>query len=101
MYQEEHGEGTWLRVQKGDFAVVHSNARHAWRNHSQVPCACFIITGGDVFRYLRGITDFQKEARQQGTSQGEVIRKIFALADETNGWLATPEENAAIGLRLG
>jgi quercetin dioxygenase-like cupin family protein len=33
-YQELEGSGAWLRVQKGEFAAIHSNAKHAWRNNS-------------------------------------------------------------------
>ena len=100
MYQDLGGKGAWQKVRQGELALIGSNVKHARRNTSSLPCVCLIITGGDVFRYLLEVIEYRKDALQQGTPPRAMLKKIKDLATETHGWFATPEENAAIGLKF-
>jgi hypothetical protein len=43
----------------------------------------------------------QQSAMREGTSPQELMPKILKLAAETRRWIATPQENEAIGVKLG
>ena len=88
----------WITAKVGDYVHVPGNARHAWRNISNEPSVQLIITTNKMERFFR-------EAGKPigGTFQPptpEELEKFAALSAKYGYWLATPEENAAVGIDL-
>jgi quercetin dioxygenase-like cupin family protein len=100
IYQDRNGSHEWTLVKKGSLAITHSNVKHAWQNQSSGPCVCLVITGADVFKFLHDFSEMQQFAMREGNSRQELMPKILKLAAETRGWIATLQENEAIGLKL-
>ena len=92
----------WIVAKAGDHLHVPSGARHGWRNVSSKPLVAFLITTRKLAQF------FQEVGRPvAGTSQpvtGEDLAHFlvrFATVSAKYGyWNATPEENAAVGIRL-
>ena len=94
-----NGRGyTWVVAQTGDYVHVPGSARHAWRNRSSEPAVSLIITSRRMGRFFQETGRPLSEASRPPTSE-ELAR--FAAASASYGhWLATPEENAAVGIEI-
>ncbi len=94
VYQESEGSASWTVVRPGDYVVVPCNSKHAWRNSRSAACVVLIITDSEVTAFLQGSSDIEKA----GLSVGEATGKIMDIAATYHLWLATPEQNSAIGI---
>ena len=95
-YQEIAGSSAWARVRPGDFTVIPSNTRHAWRNTGSKPCIVLIVTNEELTAFLEGMCTIERTS----SSPQEALGRTLELAARLHCWLATPEENAAIGLKF-
>jgi quercetin dioxygenase-like cupin family protein len=93
---------TWIPVAAGDVFHVPGDARHAWRNASGEPAVSILISTVKMGRF------FGEVGTPVGSSPGsawppspDTIGRFLATAARYGYWNATPEENAAAGLRLG
>ena len=92
----------WIVAKAGDHLHVPSGAHHGWRNVSGKPLVAFLITTRKLAQF------FQEVGRPvAGTSQPVTAEDLahflvrFATVSAKYGyWNATPEENAAVGIRL-
>jgi len=90
---------TWITAQAGDFIHVPGNARHAWRNVCEEPLVNLIITTKRLGRFFQ-------EAGRPATGQApcpptpEELAHFTTLSAKYGYWNATPEENAAIGIKM-
>jgi quercetin dioxygenase-like cupin family protein len=88
----------WITARPGDYVHVPANARHAWRNVSSQPVTCWVITT------RRLAQSFQETGRPVTDAleppDSEELARIAAGAAKYGYWLATPEENAAVGIHV-
>ncbi len=93
------GGHEWIEGQAGDYFHIPSGVKHAWRNISQEPLVVMIFTTISLARY------FQEAGRPVAAAQHPVtpeeLAHLMTVSTSYRIWLATPEENAAIGLHVG
>jgi quercetin dioxygenase-like cupin family protein len=84
-------EGRWLQLEPGDFLDVRDGARHAWRNSSQADASMICVTTARLAWFLQEIS-------APAASPEEQAQRFLSLVKAHGYWLASPEENAAVGL---
>jgi quercetin dioxygenase-like cupin family protein len=88
----------WKEVHAGDYLHVESDARHAWRNPGEEPGIALVITTRRLGRLFLEMGRPINGAPEPPTADD--VARLAALADEYGHWLASPEENAAVGIEL-
>jgi quercetin dioxygenase-like cupin family protein len=83
----------WLEIGPGDVFDVPDGTKHAWRNSSQVAASMICVTTTKLARFLQDISNSAAD-----TSSKEQVDRFLRLVHANGYWLATPEENASIGL---
>lgn len=82
---EAYNGSLWILLRAGDIFTVPSNATHGFRNRSYKPAVTLITSTVRLGRFFQEIA-------------GAPMERFAAVADAYGHWLATPEENAAVGL---
>lgn len=85
----------WETLDPGDVADVQDDLRHAWRNTSGTDVVMLCVTTMRLGRFLRDIAIDSGDADPQAGAQ-----RFLKLVQEYGYWLASPEQNAAIGLDI-
>jgi quercetin dioxygenase-like cupin family protein len=88
----------WITAQAGDYVRVPAGARHAWRNASGEPVVNLIITTKRLGRFFQEAGRPATGAPQPVTP--EDLARFAAISAKYGYWNATPEENAAVGIRV-
>jgi quercetin dioxygenase-like cupin family protein len=89
----------WIAAKAGDYVHVPAGARHAWRNVSGEPMVNLIITTKRLGRFFQEAGRPATDAPQPVTP--EDLTRFAAICAKYGYWNATPEENAAVGIRVG
>ena len=97
---DEGGKTHWITAGPGDFIEVPSNAKHAFRNRSQHPVIQLITTTSKLGRFFQEVGRPVTLDETVGTPSPDEIRRFLKIAERYGYWLATPEENAAVGISL-
>jgi quercetin dioxygenase-like cupin family protein len=90
----------WIEVSAGDLIEVPSNVKHAFRNRSQHPVINFVFTTSKHGRYFQEIG---RPAASRESIRPPTLNEIQHFVKTTalyGYWLATPEENALVGIRV-
>ena len=92
----------WVHLGPTDMFHVPGGAKHAWRNASQEPGVVMIVTTGKMGRFFReiGRPITARGQRPAAPPSAEAIRQFLETARRYGYWMATPEENAAVGLAV-
>ena len=99
-YLDDSKSPGWQRVKPGELAVIRGDVKHAWRNMASEPCVALVFTGKAVCNFLQELARPLDAAPAHDASGPEQMEKMAVLAMMFSQWLATPEENAAIGLTV-
>jgi quercetin dioxygenase-like cupin family protein len=97
---ESDGKMEWVSCHPGDYIYVPSGAKHAFRNVSDEDAVCFVTTTaklGDFFVEAGRPVDAEKGV---AAPMPDDLARFVETAIKYGYWLATPEENAAVGLML-
>ncbi|MBR0906538.1 cupin domain-containing protein [Bradyrhizobium liaoningense] len=86
-------EDRWEVLGPGDVFDVRDGAKHAWRNASQAATSIMCVTTTEMARFLQDIS-----ISPAGSSPEEQARRFLDLVHAKGYWLASPAENAAVGL---
>ncbi len=92
--------GEWRPVRTGELAVISGGVRHAWRNHSNSPARLLSFGGSDIFAVMRKVAVPADKAHTAAAPTAEFLQELQTVATQTGNWIATPEENAAVGLKF-
>jgi quercetin dioxygenase-like cupin family protein len=90
----------WIEVSAGDLVEVPSNVKHAFRNRSQYPVINLVFTTSKNGRYFQEIG---RPAASWDRIRPPTLDEIQHFVKTTalyGYWLATPEENASVGIRV-
>ncbi len=92
----------WIVVKAGDHLHVLSGAGHAWRNVSSEPLVAFIITTTRLAQFFQEVGRPVAATPQPVTAEelAHFLSCYESVSAKYNYWNATPEENAAVGIRL-
>ena len=92
--------GAWKAVRPGELAVIPAGVRHAWRNRSSSTAKVLSFGGTMIFAVMRKIAVPANQANAAAAPSAEFLEELNRVAASTGNWIATPQENAAIGLHL-
>jgi quercetin dioxygenase-like cupin family protein len=88
----------WITAKVGDYVHVPENARHAWHNTSNELATVIVITTNKMEQFFR-----ESGRSIDGTLQlptPEELGQFAAICAKYNYWIASPEENAAVGIHF-
>jgi quercetin dioxygenase-like cupin family protein len=85
----------WEKLGPGNVFDVRDGAQHAWRNSSQLAASMICVTTTRLARFLQDIS-----ISAAGSSAEEQAQRFLELVHANGYWLASPEENAAVGLAV-
>jgi quercetin dioxygenase-like cupin family protein len=89
----------WVPVDPGQALYVPPHARHAWRNRSSEPAVAVLVTTATMGRFFREIGTAADQTDTNGQPPSPAALQRFVEAAQRHGhWLATPEENARVGI---
>lgn len=100
-FQSRNGTSGWTTVSAGDVVTIPGNTKHAWRNSFPLPATLLVVTTSKMYAFFHEITkpfDPSDSAIQSTPPEG--IQDLFRAAARYGHWMGSPEENAAIGLKL-
>jgi hypothetical protein len=91
----------WIPVEPGAIFHVPSGAKHAWRNRSDEPSVSIVVTSASLGRFFEEVgTPIITGAPPPGPPSADAIRHFLQTAERYGHWLATPDENARLGISL-
>jgi|HubBroStandDraft_1064217.scaffolds.fasta_scaffold24186_2 quercetin dioxygenase-like cupin family protein len=97
---EVYVESDWHTAKAGDFLEIPGDIKHGFRNQSSQPALVILQTTVRLGRFFQEIgkpLSFEGDRRQPSP---EELAHFVLSAQRYDYWLATPEENAAIGIVL-
>ncbi len=92
------GHAHWLDVTPGESLVVPTNARHALRNATSETMRLLCMGPTSIWRFFEEVA---RPTGADGTSPELTLdwqRELLAAASRHGYWMASPQENAAVGL---
>jgi quercetin dioxygenase-like cupin family protein len=96
----QDGKPHWLDLTVGESAVIPANARHAIRNVSGENAQLLLITAATMGKFFEEISAPLAPGKQPAPPAPETIQAFFATSMRYGYWLASPAENAAVGIVL-
>ena len=88
----------WTTAGAGDVATIPGNVKHALRNGSSLPVTSVTVTKTELYEFFRDVAMPFDPNQPTVPPTVEVMQKLFHVAAKHGYWLASPEENAAIGI---
>ena len=100
VYRSSEGPAGWTEAAAGDVVVIRSNVKHALRNGSSLPVTLALVTKSQLYAFFRELAKPFDSNERPTPPTPEETQELFAVAAKYGYWLASPEENASIGLYL-
>jgi uncharacterized cupin superfamily protein len=83
----------WEELRPGDVFDVREGVKHSWRNSSQATASIICVTTTKLARFVEEIS-----IPVDGSLAEEPAQRFLRLVNAHGYWLASAEENAAVGL---
>src|ERR1700719_4154957 len=90
----------WQTVNAGEVVSIPGNVRHALRNTSPSPLTSIIVSRQKLYSFFRELARPFDPNTPPAPPTPEEMQRLFSVAEKYEYWLASPEENAAIGISL-
>src|SRR5215470_6471851 len=90
------GVDRWEELGPGDVFDVRDGMKHAWRNSSGAAATILCVTTTKLAKFLQQISVSDDDM----SATEEHARRFLTLVRANGYWLASPEENAAVGLTV-
>lgn len=100
VYRSNEGSGGWTAAPVGDVVAIPGNVKHALRNGSALPVTLALVTKSELYAFFRELAKPFDPNLRLTPPTAEEIQELFAVAAKYGYWLASAEENAAIGLSI-
>jgi quercetin dioxygenase-like cupin family protein len=97
---EEAGKMRWVEGGAGNLIEIPSNTKHAIRNRSEHPVINLLFTTSKHGRYFQEIGRSVASGESVRPPAPDEIQRFLKTARRYGYWFATPEENAAVGIKL-
>lgn len=89
----------WEILRPGDFVHISGGAKHAWRNVSREPTETLIVCTAKLGSALREMGQLASNGGKHIPTK-EDIQRLMEISERYGYWLASREENAAVGISL-
>jgi len=100
VYRENGREVGWTTSHRGDVVVIPGNVKHAVRNSSTHPVTLALVTKSELYAFFCELAKPFDPNQRPAPPTAEEMQELFRVAAKYGYWLASPEENAAIGLEV-
>jgi quercetin dioxygenase-like cupin family protein len=98
--KEEANE--WTTASAGDVITIPGHVKHALRNSSSlVPVSSLLATQSELYKFFREIAKPFDPAQPPAPPTPADLQELLAATSKHGYWMASPEENASIGLTIG
>ena len=88
----------WLMAQSDEIICIPGEVKHALGNSSSKPATVLLATTPNIYEFFRELASPFEPDRPVGPPTPEDMQRLLTLSAKHNYWIASPEENAAIGL---
>ena len=100
VFQAEGPSEGWQTINSGNFVSIPGSVRHALRNTSPTPTTSITVSKQQLYNFFRELArPFDPHRPPAPPTQNE-MQELFSAAQRYEYWLASPDENAAIGISL-
>jgi quercetin dioxygenase-like cupin family protein len=90
--------GRWLTARCGEIISIPGNVKHALRNSSADNTSLMLVTTPNIYGFFRALANPLNPDAKPAPPTPAAMERLVALAAKHRYWMASPEENAAIGL---
>jgi quercetin dioxygenase-like cupin family protein len=97
---DQGGKAHWVAVGPGDFIEIPGNVKHGFRNRSKDPVVQLITTTSKLGRFFQEIGRSVTPDERVSPPSADDIQRFLQIAGRYGYWVATPEENTAVGISL-
>jgi len=94
----EGGSSHWVTTKAGETVCIPGDVRHALRNTSTATVTLLLITTPNIYRFFCELGKPFHPDQPLGPPTPQDMQRLLDLAARYNYWMASPQENAAIGL---
>ena len=100
VFQAEGPSAGWQTANAAEVVSIPGNVRHALRNTSPSPITSIIVSKQELYSFFRELARPFDPNRLPVPPTPEEMQQLFSVAEKYEYWLASPDENAAIGISL-
>jgi quercetin dioxygenase-like cupin family protein len=100
VFQAEGPSAGWQTVNAGEVVSIPGDVRHALRNTSSSPMTSITVSKQELYNFFRELARPFDPNISPAPPTSEEMQQLFSVAEKYEYWLASPEENAAIGISL-
>ncbi|AEU38042.1 cupin domain-containing protein [Granulicella mallensis] len=100
IYVEGLNGSAWQTIAEGEAVSIPGGSKHALRAAGTTPADVISVTGGELFSFFEALAQPIAEGEVMIAPTMETMQGVFAAAAKYGIWLASPEENRAIGLAM-
>ena len=93
------GDKGWGTFVPGEIVSIAGSVIHGVRNSSSEPVVCLVITKKELYSFLHELAH-PYNGGEIGPPTLSEVSELLTLAERYRYWMASPEENAAVGLVL-
>ena len=90
----------WQTVTAGEVVSIPGNVRHALRNTSLSPITSITVSKQELYSFFRELARPFDPNRPPAPPTPEEMQQLFSVAEKYEYWLASRDQNAAIGISL-
>src|SRR5258706_1941097 len=100
VFQAEGPSAGWQTANADEVVSIPGNVRHALRNTSPSPITSITVSKQNLYRFFGELARPFDPNRPPAPPTPEEMQQLFSVAEKYEYWLASPDENAAIGISL-
>jgi quercetin dioxygenase-like cupin family protein len=100
VFQAAGPSAGWQTVNAGEVVSIPGNVRHALRNSSYSPITSITVSKQELYSFFRELARPFDPNRPPAPPTPDEMQQLFSVAEKYEYWLASPDENAAIGISL-
>jgi quercetin dioxygenase-like cupin family protein len=100
VFQSKEGASGWTTVGAGAVVALRGNVKHALRNTSSLPATLALVTTSRMWEFFSEVSKPFDPRRRPAPPTPEEKTNFVATVARYGYWMASPEENAAIGISL-
>ena len=101
VYRSTDGANGWKTGGVGDVVIIPGSVKHALRNVSSLPATLALVTKSQLYQFFREFAKAFDPNQPPSAPTPEATQQLFEAAAKYGYWLASPAENATIGLKMG
>jgi quercetin dioxygenase-like cupin family protein len=100
IFQSKEGANGWTTIGVGVVVAIPGNVKHALRNTSSLPATMIVVTTSKLYEFFGEVSKPFDPNQRPTPPTSEEMKTFFGTVARFGYWLASPEENAAIGISL-